>query len=349
MKNKLIKFIAIIIAFSVLLSITSCDKNKDFENNNDSMNGDIGSHTHIWEDATCLYPRKCAVCGEYDGLPLVHNIVADTCTVCGTYFENGKMEYSITVKTNGGMPLQNIAVSVYKGAGDSLAILPMKTDENGVVRFTLDLAYDYTLELDGVPAGYDVKSGATIADRYSLFMKDTVISLNSSPIKSGSFNGVYKLGDVIYDFTVTDINGVSYTISELLNEKKVVMLNFWFSSCYPCRSEFPVINSAYDKYKEDVEILAINGTDSASAISEFSSRYGITVDFPLIADNSTISPHQFDSIYYPTTVIIDRYGVVCMVEIGAISYAPYWDDMLAHFTSEEYDQHLVYDYNEFIH
>ena len=38
---------------------------------------------------------------------------------------------------------------------------------------------------------------------------------------------VYALGAPLPDFTFTDINGVSHTLSETLKEKEMVLINLW--------------------------------------------------------------------------------------------------------------------------
>ena len=70
----------------------------------------------------------------------------------------------------------------------------------------------------------------------------------------------YKLGDYMGDYTVTDVNGNSYTFSELLTEKKAIVLNFWYINCGPCQMEFPYLQSAYAK-RDDIALIAINPVD----------------------------------------------------------------------------------------
>ena len=43
-----------------------------------------------------------------------------------------------------------------------------------------------------------------------------------------------NLGDMIIDYTFTAVDGTEYNISELLQEKNAVVLNFWYLECDPC-------------------------------------------------------------------------------------------------------------------
>ena len=55
-----------------------------------SMINGCTAHKHDWEEATCLAPRTCKICGETEGEPLEHEWLDATCTlprtceVCGT-------------------------------------------------------------------------------------------------------------------------------------------------------------------------------------------------------------------------------------------------------------------------
>ena len=47
--------------------------NKDSSTNNDSLiETPNGEHKHIWQNATCLTPKQCSICGEIDGVALGH-------------------------------------------------------------------------------------------------------------------------------------------------------------------------------------------------------------------------------------------------------------------------------------
>ena len=270
---------------------------------------------------------------------------------------NGNTEYTVKVETVGGMPLEDVMVFIHDGDGYSVCTAPQETDKNGIAKFTLKTSDKYSVQVDGVPEGYNVREGLTKDDRYPLNAPDTVIKLSSSPIKDGGFADSYDLGDVMYDFTLTDINGDDYKLSDLLKTKDMVMLNFWYVGCSNCAYEFPYVNSVYEAYKDDIEILAINDypDDSLEDVEGYSeylySGWGVFEEgeelgmplFKVSNDEDEISLSRFGSNGYPTTVIIDRYGVVVMIEVGAVLGESKWKNVFDRFTGPDYKQALITD------
>ncbi len=302
---------------------------------------------------------KCDTCGT--AMPCETHTDANKdgkCDVCQATVEAppapGKTRYTVQVKTVGGMPLADVMVYVHKGDGFEIRGF-QATDADGCATFELDTADDYSIQLDAVPDGYHVKGGMTREDRYAMGVAGASIMLASSPIQ-GAFAKHYELGDVMHDFTIQDVNGNSYTLSALLQEKKMVMLNFWFSTCSPCQQEFPGLNDSYKLYGDDVAVLAINdySPDSLETVKGFATSQPFEED-PLVMPffkiennaNNLINgrfhddPPAGQGYPYPTTVIIDRYGVICMLEAGAIIGQSKWDKIFSHFTAENYEQKLI--------
>lgn len=150
----------------------------------------------------------------------------------------------------------------------------------------------------------------------------------------------YKAGDEMFDLTVTAADGQSYTVSELLQEKKLVVLNFWFADCSWCVKEFPVLEVAYQQYREDVEILALDPLDGADQIKSFQSEHSLS--FPM-ASCSKDTAIAFGVNGYPTSVFIDRTGTICLVHSGAITDTATFYDLFDHFTAEDYQQKILTD------
>ena len=184
-------------------------------------------------------------------------------------------EYTVSIKSVGGMAMKGVNVYVYtdneltdlapadNDSGKAYGV----TDENGSITLKMPESSTYYIILTKVPDGYDV------ADGYSFDAEGKCeILLKSAIIMDEDISNVYyQVGDVMHDFSVIDTEGKTHRLSEILKEKKGVMLNFWFSTCSPCVNEFPYMNEAYNNYKDEFEILALNHypTDDEDTIKLF--------------------------------------------------------------------------------
>ncbi len=241
--------------------------------------------------------------------------------------------YTVSLKTIGGMALSGIDVYVYED--NTLANIQQfgETDENGLVTFTMPVNSNYAITLSGLPKGYQVEPF------YSFNGNTAVITLVSSVIKDDSLSNVtLGLGDVMYDFTITTTEGTSLTLSEVLKEKDMVLLNFWYTSCSWCVTEFPIMEQAYQMYKEDVEIIAVDPyNEGINAIKSFQQELQLT--FPM-GECPIAWSNTFGITGYPTSVIIDRYGVICVIERGAITSLRPFTCAFEHFTADNYQQKI---------
>lgn len=247
--------------------------------------------------------------------------------------------YRITVQTQGNMPLSGIGVYIYAGTDRSNMIEYGQTDKNGQVSFELAQRSDYCVVLSGVPKGYATEESYTFNGSAAL------ITLNSSLITGEPFPSSLKAGDVMYDFSVTTPDGTKLTLSEILAEKKLVLLNFWYVGCSWCVEEFPYMQQAYNEFSEDVAVIALNPTDTDSAISLFQSQYGLS--FPMAAC-PTAWTQTFGIQGYPTSVFIDRYGVISLIEEGAITSLRPFTHAFGHFTAEPYAQSVYGNLGELV-
>lgn len=82
------------------------------------------------------------------------------------------------------------------------------------------------------------------------------------------------------DFNFTTITGKKYELTALRG--RIVVLNFWFISCGPCRAEMPELNKLVKEYKgRDVVFLAVTFDDSES-VKAFQKEK--TFDYEIIPD-----------------------------------------------------------------
>ena len=147
------------------------------------------------------------------------------------------------------------------------------------------------------------------------------------------------------DYKLTDVNGNTYTFSELLATKKAIVLNFWFINCGPCQMEFPYLQAAADKYSNDIAVLAINPTDDReNQIKNYAINNGLSWPF-IKGEQEWISAFSLQG--FPTTVVIDRYGKIAFSHIGAVTEEGVFEDMFKYFVSDDYKHSIVKNINEF--
>ena len=251
-------------------------------------------------------------------------------TGCG---KNHAGTYTITVVSEGGKVFEEVGVYVYTDESLNKTEHVAKTDKEGKISFESENAIGCVVTLKDVPKGYQL-------DTYKIKEKDTKIVLKTELLDETQLDGVtFKLGDVFADFSVTATDGNAYMISELLQEKEAVVLNFWFLNCDPCRMEFPFLEEAYQEYKDKIEVLAINPVDGTDETVE-AYRKKLGLSFPMAACDEEWN--SFMSITaYPTTVVIDRYGTIALIHKGTVTEAETFTTIFDYFTAEDYKQTTI--------
>ncbi len=240
--------------------------------------------------------------------------------------------YLIEVHTEGGLPLQNVGVKIYSDENKTKLLSVGKTDKGGCANFDIQPSDGMIAVLDGVEEGY------ALEDFYKADSHKNMIVLKIS-LPQPDLNRRLTLGSVTGDFTFTDANGNTHRVSDILKEKKALVLNFWFLNCGPCRMEFPYMQQAYEDFKDDIEIIAVNPVDGTdSSIRQFADELKLT--FPM-AVGEIEWQNALNLQGYPTTVVIDRYGTVCMMHTGSITDKETFVSMFEFFTEDNYKTSIL--------
>ena len=253
----------------------------------------------------------------------------------GSQSQDNAGQYTITIASEGGKGMEGLLVRVYSDATKSDITAAGRTDDKGQITFESQNAMGHVVYIEEVPTGYQAEAS------YTITAKDTVISLKTKLLSMSEINGVnFRLGDVFVDFEIQATDGNTYRLSSLLEEKKAVVINFWYVGCEPCKNEFPFMQSAYEVYKDQIEVIAIDpysGRDNI-AIKEYQENLGLT--FPM-AQGEEIWQVALNLTAYPCTVIIDRYGTIGYMHTGAIVEAATFEKLFAFFTAEDYKQTTI--------
>ncbi len=122
-----------------------------------------------------------------------------------------------------------------------------------------------------------------------------------------------KEGFLAPDFTLQDLNGQTYTLSELRGHP--VLLNFWATWCPPCRAEMPAIGQVYqDNQSHGLIVLAVTADDSLAEARQFAQEYALP--FPVLVDASADVARAYNINSLPTSFFIKPDGVIQGIVIG---------------------------------
>jgi thiol-disulfide isomerase/thioredoxin len=119
-------------------------------------------------------------------------------------------------------------------------------------------------------------------------------------------------------FSGKTISGTDFASKQYLG--KVLVVNFWYAGCPPCRAEAPTLNSLATKYAGDVQFVGVNVTDDSATAAGFERTYKST--YPSIVDQEGNASVQlaFASSKppkaVPSTLVLDRKGRVTARIVG---------------------------------
>lgn len=151
----------------------------------------------------------------------------------------------------------------------------------------------------------------------------------------------YRDGDqkgyIAGDFQVVEIpsaergeavvfTGVTETDERVLSDQyrgNVLVVNFWFAACAPCRVEAPLLEQVWQDYQDEgVAFLGVNTYDQAASALAFARDFNVT--YPSVIDANDgqvklafaqVTPIQAT----PTTLVIDQEGRIAARVIGQLA------------------------------
>lgn len=93
------------------------------------------------------------------------------------------------------------------------------------------------------------------------------------------------------------------------------LVNFWYSTCEPCKREMPALVAARAKY--GIDIVGVNPRDSAEAARDFADEYGIT--YQLLRDPNGASLVALGIGTFPMTYLVGVDGTILEQRAGEIT------------------------------
>ncbi|MFD2618477.1 TlpA family protein disulfide reductase [Terrilactibacillus laevilacticus] len=92
---------------------------------------------------------------------------------------------------------------------------------------------------------------------------------------------------------------------------KPTLIHFWSVSCHLCKEAMPKVNEFRDKYKDELNIVAVHMPRSENdlpleLVKENAEKYDITQ--PIFVDNEHKLADAFDNQYVPAYYVFDAEG-----------------------------------------
>ena len=177
----------------------------------------------------------------------------------------------------------------------------------------------------------------TTALTATLFLTACAASETSNPDEASS-EEVSNSGYVSGDGTVTiwkasERNEPVELAGETFDEDQVdladwhgsvVVLNFWYAACPPCRAEAPDLKEVAEEFADDdVKFLGVNSTDDPGTAAAFERTF--EVPYPSLHDSRSQGVAAMQGKValqaVPTTVVLDPDGRVAARVIGRVDAA----------------------------
>jgi peroxiredoxin len=137
----------------------------------------------------------------------------------------------------------------------------------------------------------------------------------TSPARSGGPSTL--AGEAAPVFTLRDDRGNLVSLDGYRG--RIVLMNLWASWCPPCRAELPDLQRLANAYaRGGVAVVGVNEGESAERARAFADA--LAIRFPIWVDGSERYGRTYAALGLPTTVILDRRGIVVRGFDGPLTF-----------------------------
>jgi thiol-disulfide isomerase/thioredoxin len=111
------------------------------------------------------------------------------------------------------------------------------------------------------------------------------------------------------------VEGGDWSLAD--GEGRLTWVNFWATSCEPCRTEMPAMQALAEAYGDRLLILGVNWGESRESVKSFLDRYGI--HYPILLDPRLENYYRWAATdALPRHFFVDAEGVVVAEVIGEL-------------------------------
>lgn len=126
---------------------------------------------------------------------------------------------------------------------------------------------------------------------------------------------------------IISVLGPTMSTSDLIGTP--LLINFWFSTCEPCRREMPVLAAAHRKYGDSIRFVGLNMNDSASVAQEFARKWGVSYELFTEPTGSFVAALGIATA--PFTIFVASDGRIVSQHAGELSALALDEIIAEHF------------------
>lgn len=165
-----------------------------------------------------------------------------------------------------------------------------------------------------IAIGLNAALGGGADDAPSTETNDPVLGISPAEMPRGAL-----AGEPAPPFRVITFDGATFDLAEhVATDGRPVVLNFWASWCFPCRTEMPEFDEVA-RTRPDVQFIGIAVEDNLEPARDFAAE--IQVSYPLAFDETGEISEAYPHIGLPTTYFIAPDGTVARQVQGQINGA----------------------------
>ncbi|WP_158559272.1 TlpA family protein disulfide reductase [Deminuibacter soli] len=187
-------------------------------------------------------------------------------------------------------------------------------DENSIVRDSAGNRYDYDAWHNLYITGkYRMITKRDVPGEYFLVkLSQEELDRRAESMPKPRETPWFTTGAPVDAFKIKDINGHTFSLKDM--QGKVVVLNFFFVDCAPCRQEIPDLNTLVSSYSNnsDVVFLAV-ALDDKYRLKDFLKENPFS--YPVAADGRWLT-EKTGITSFPTHVVIGKDGNVLFHTAG---------------------------------
>lgn len=122
-------------------------------------------------------------------------------------------------------------------------------------------------------------------------------------------------GDRLPGIVLEDADGNQVALDSLVGQPMV--LNFWYSSCQPCKKELPLLGETAKRLDGTVRFVGVNMLDDGDRARDFAAEHG--ADYLQLLDHDAVLQSEIGIVVPPTTLFVAADGTIVQQKAGELN------------------------------